>query len=331
MDSYPCGAESCGDGWGSSTLGLASPDGSVVFVETTTFDNGTSQESTFSVTGAPACVIDCEGTPNGTAYVDDCGVCDTDSTNDNTSCTQDCNDEWAGTAAVDQCGVCVGGSTGKETMMNECGQCCTAATVELNLTYYAYEVGWYIAQNDDPTQYQASFGTYSSVGDYSEEVCLYPATYTFVAQDSYGDGWANFPSGENPGSFGLVDVIDNTIAYVATTLFEKENGSEMSVEFTIPGEVCGGTGEPGEPDWSVDIGDFMFQPAALTVTVGDVVEFCNNDTATHTATADDFSWDTGDLAPGDCAQITFDAVGTFAYACGYHATMMGTVDVVEAQ
>ncbi|MBC8311892.1 MAG: hypothetical protein H8E72_06265, partial [Candidatus Marinimicrobia bacterium] len=48
---------------------------------------------------------DCNSECNGSATVDECGVCDADSTND---CVQDCNDEWGGSAVFDECGVCGG-------------------------------------------------------------------------------------------------------------------------------------------------------------------------------------------------------------------------------
>lgn len=52
--------------------------------------------------------VDCDGTPNGDAIVDNCNVCDSDSSND---CIQDCSGEWGGTAQVDECGFCSGGNT----------------------------------------------------------------------------------------------------------------------------------------------------------------------------------------------------------------------------
>ena len=48
---------------------------------------------------------DCAGVPNGNAYVDECGVCDADPSND---CVQDCFGEWGGDAELDECGVCEG-------------------------------------------------------------------------------------------------------------------------------------------------------------------------------------------------------------------------------
>ena len=41
---------------------------------------------------------DCAGVPYGNAYVDNCDVCDSDSSND---CVQDCMGEWGGTSAFD--------------------------------------------------------------------------------------------------------------------------------------------------------------------------------------------------------------------------------------
>ena len=48
---------------------------------------------------------DCAGVEGGTAVLDECGVCDGDTTND---CTQDCENVWGGTVSFDSCGVCDG-------------------------------------------------------------------------------------------------------------------------------------------------------------------------------------------------------------------------------
>ena len=49
--------------------------------------------------------IDCADIPNGTALEDNCGVCDSDSTND---CLQDCAGIWGGLNLLDACGECGG-------------------------------------------------------------------------------------------------------------------------------------------------------------------------------------------------------------------------------
>ncbi len=53
----------------------------------------------------------------------------------------------------------------------------------------------------------------------------------------------------------------------------------------------------------------------------------------HTVTADDSSFDSGEMRSGDRFAVTYDAAGTFGYYCAYHGApgvaMFGTV-IVEA-
>ena len=90
-----------------------------------------------------------------------------------------------------------------------------------------------------------------------------------------------------------------------------------------------GGGGAAAADQSVAIADFLFTPSTVTVTVGDTVTWTNSGAIVHTATATGGSWDTGDIAPGASAAITFSTAGTFAYICTPHPTMTGTV-VVQA-
>ncbi|MBC8310701.1 MAG: T9SS type A sorting domain-containing protein [Candidatus Marinimicrobia bacterium] len=80
---------------------------------------------------------DCAGDCFGIAIEDDCGICDLDSNNNNTTCSQDCNDEWGGTNQLDNCGVCddditnnnstcemdCSGEWGGSLVNDECGWC----------------------------------------------------------------------------------------------------------------------------------------------------------------------------------------------------------------
>ena len=79
----------------------------------------------------------------------------------------------------------------------------------------------------------------------------------------------------------------------------------------------------------VEISDFTFKPATVTVQVDGKVNWANEDSATHTATAEDGSFDTGDIAEGKRGNATFKAAGTFAYICEIHPDMKGTIEVVE--
>jgi plastocyanin len=78
---------------------------------------------------------------------------------------------------------------------------------------------------------------------------------------------------------------------------------------------------------SVSIVDFSFRPRSVTVNVGDTVTWTNNGDQPHTATADDGSFDTGNLRTGASGSHTFDSPGTFSYICKPHPFMKGTVEV----
>jgi plastocyanin len=79
----------------------------------------------------------------------------------------------------------------------------------------------------------------------------------------------------------------------------------------------------------VDIVEFTYQPDPVVVQVGGKVVWQNQDTAPHTATADDESWDTGTIEKGKIGSETFKEAGKFAYYCEVHPDMRGTVEVVE--
>lgn len=79
----------------------------------------------------------------------------------------------------------------------------------------------------------------------------------------------------------------------------------------------------------VEIVEFAYQPDPVVVQVGGKVIWQNEDTAPHTATADDGSFDTGTIEKGKIGSETFKEPGTFTYFCEIHPTMHGTVEVVE--
>lgn len=87
------------------------------------------------------------------------------------------------------------------------------------------------------------------------------------------------------------------------------------------GETTGSASGQGE----VSIADFEFVPSQLTVTVGTVVEWTNEDGAPHTATARDGSFDSGRLDEGEAFEMKFDTPGTFEYLCELHPWMQGQV------
>jgi plastocyanin len=77
----------------------------------------------------------------------------------------------------------------------------------------------------------------------------------------------------------------------------------------------------------VKVIDFGFNPSSITVKTGTSVTWTNTGSATHTVTADDASFDSGDLSSGATFSQTFAKAGTYTYHCKIHATMKGTVVV----
>jgi plastocyanin len=90
----------------------------------------------------------------------------------------------------------------------------------------------------------------------------------------------------------------------------------------------GGGGSGGQAgSGAVRIADFAFAPDSSDVKVGDSLKWTNRDGTTHTVTADDGAFDSGNLAGGKSFSFTFDQAGTFAYHCKIHQSMTGTVVV----
>ena len=69
----------------------------------------------------------------------------------------------------------------------------------------------------------------------------------------------------------------------------------------------------------------FYIPAAAKIFTGAQVTWINNDSVQHTATAEDTSFDTGLIAPGQKATITVNQAGTIKYICTIHPWMTATL------
>lgn len=78
---------------------------------------------------------------------------------------------------------------------------------------------------------------------------------------------------------------------------------------------------------AVVIHNFAFQPAELTVNVGDTVVWKNTDVVSHTVTSADGSFDSGEIKPGKSWRLVAKKAGVFAYACSPHPNMRGALTV----
>ncbi len=88
-------------------------------------------------------------------------------------------------------------------------------------------------------------------------------------------------------------------------------------------------GEADDGSGVVEIGDFRFQPAEITVAAGTTVLWENHDDATHSVADRALDVESEDLTRGDTFERTFDEAGAFPYVCGIHNYMEGTVIVEE--
>lgn len=122
---------------------------------------------------------------------------------------------------------------------------------------------------------------------------------------------------------------DSTSEAESAASEQEAGGSESSAgEPKSAGSEPAPSGEAKKSE-KVEIVEFTYQPDPVVVQVGGKVIWQNEDTAPHTATADDGSFDTGTIEKGKLGSETFKEPGTFTYHCEIHPTMHGTVEVVE--
>jgi LPXTG-motif cell wall-anchored protein len=96
--------------------------------------------------------------------------------------------------------------------------------------------------------------------------------------------------------------------------------------------LLGGAGAAQAASTMVEAKDFDFSPKTISIDPGGSITFTNTGNATHTATADNGSFDSGDIKPGASETITIKAPGTYPFYCKYHGGpggvgMSGTITV----
>ena len=89
----------------------------------------------------------------------------------------------------------------------------------------------------------------------------------------------------------------------------------------------GGSATVSGTEAAVSMKSQSFSPSDLTIDKGATVTWTNNDSTTHTVTADGGAFSSGNLAPGKTFNYTFSQTGTFSYHCTIHSNMKGTITV----
>jgi plastocyanin len=86
-------------------------------------------------------------------------------------------------------------------------------------------------------------------------------------------------------------------------------------------------GEAAPPPPRVQIKQFKFVPAQLSVPVGTTVTWTNDDDETHTVTATDRAYTSTAMEHAESFAHRFNAPGTYTYFCALHPHMTATVVV----
>jgi plastocyanin len=87
------------------------------------------------------------------------------------------------------------------------------------------------------------------------------------------------------------------------------------------------TSPPSGPGTADAISDFAFAPQTVTVKAGGAVTWTNKDPFAHSIKSNDGTFASQDLQQGQTFTATFSTPGTFAYICGIHTFMTGTIVV----
>ncbi len=137
----------------------------------------------------------------------------------------------------------------------------------------------------------------------------------------------------------LLAVLASIVVLLAACSSESSATQEPAAESTptAEAETEEPTAEPAEEEPAADaevrIVNSVFQPAELTVSVGDEVAFLNDDTFTHTITegtdgdaVEDPIVDDEITGRGE-VRVTFDEAGTYEITCEIHPTMQMTITV----
>jgi plastocyanin len=123
----------------------------------------------------------------------------------------------------------------------------------------------------------------------------------------------------SPGTYGY---LCNYHSWMAGSVIVVAGGTGAnSIKVSIPKGAVSPNGAPG------------YAPDNLTVVIGvnNTVTWTNDDSAHHTVTASDHSFDSGDMVAGATYSYTFAKAGTYTYICNYHNWMKGTITVVQGK
>jgi len=108
----------------------------------------------------------------------------------------------------------------------------------------------------------------------------------------------------------------------------RDADATPGVEIAPPLEGSTDAPAPSETAFETRILDGAYEHDRLDAATGAAISWVNAGTTTHSLEFEDARLpDSGPLAPGARATVTFDAPGDFAYHCAFHEGMRGLVVV----
>jgi plastocyanin len=113
---------------------------------------------------------------------------------------------------------------------------------------------------------------------------------------------------------------------VALGIFWNAQADETPPAVSSPATTVA-AGDSGASPAAVGIADFAFSPQELTVPAGTEVTWTNGDGVPHSVVAEDGSFRSETLDSGATFSTTFSSAGSYAYLCGIHSSMRGTIIV----
>ena len=115
-------------------------------------------------------------------------------------------------------------------------------------------------------------------------------------------------------------------APAATVTVEATSTMESSKPVETSSPTSSSSSEDGI---EVEMDDFAFVPAELTIKAGTKVTWTNKDSAGHDVKAADGSWGSDSLSKDQSFSKVFDVEGTFEYVCTFHPGMQGKIIVTK--
>ena len=128
----------------------------------------------------------------------------------------------------------------------------------------------------------------------------------------------------------VLAVVVIAVGIVGSVVWARKDATSAADPSTAADAASPGASTAVPGGQAISIKDFSFNPASVSIKVGDSVTWSNADGAAHSIQSGNDAFDSPDkIAPATSFSFTFATAGTFTYICGIHPYMKGTVVVTD--